>query len=232
MEAVNHPIFFPKPRSRLQRSSRMQQLSAFLPALNLSPSKSKKSKDIPILRKPPPPDQPSSNRPPTRDAPPEPLHSQDANNAMPPPPKKRLQKTDSPNRLKALPNIFSESPARTATTASAVNGARKSSIIAMIPGQMRSTSSPVSSRPTSFHSGEDSDAGAGSKSRRRSFMPGAKLRSRNTSAESNGQEHGTGAWVNAGEHRIDYNLSLLTSGEKVNIRSIFWCITCSNLPGT
>jgi hypothetical protein len=215
MEAVNLN-FFHKPRSRLQRSSRMQQLSAFLPTLRISPDKSKHSKDTPL-----PPlsfDQNASrSRPPTRNAPPAPLPLLQTNNAMLPLPKKRLQKSDSPNRLKSLPNLRSESPARTVTTSTAGNTSRRNSILAMIPGQAVSASSPISSRPNSFHSGEDYDPAAGSKlSKRKSFLPGGRSRSRNTSKDV-AEEYGSGAWVNAGDHKIDYNLALLINGEKVKI---------------
>lgn len=216
MAAVS-PNFFQKPRSRLQRSSRMQQLSSVLPALQISPSKSKLSKDTqrpPLPRKPAPVEHNVlHNRPPTRDAPPAPLPLQNANNEMPPPPKKRLQKSDSPNRLKPLPNPRASSPARTAS-ATTENNPRRNSLLAMVPGtQGRSVSSPVGSRPNS--SGTDgSDPASGSKLRRKSFLHGGKSRSRHTSQEVD--LHNSGAWVNAGDHKIDYNLSLLTSGEKVD----------------
>ena len=228
MEAVN-PNFH-KPRARLQRSSRMQRLSTFLPALSTSPNKSKHSKDTqppPLPRKPAPlpfNQNASTSRPPTRDAPPAPLSLHHTNDAMLPLPQKRLQKSDSPNRLKALPNSRSDSPSRIVTTGSSGNNSRRNSILAMIPGQSRSASSPIGSRPTSFYSGEDNDPASGSKIRRKSFLPGGKSRSRNTSKDT-GEEYGTGAWVNAGDHKIDYNLALLTSGEKVNI----CCVTKYNM---
>jgi len=88
----------------------------------------------------------------------------------------------------------------------------------MIPGtqpQNRAVSSPINSRPGSYHSAEDgSDHATGSKLQRKSFLPGGKSKSRHSSQETN-ETHGTGAWVNAGEHKIDYNMTLLTNGEKV-----------------
>ncbi|TVY38866.1 hypothetical protein LSUB1_G003387 [Lachnellula subtilissima] len=166
----------------------------------------------------------SASRPPSRDAPLAPWQIYQANNDndndndMPPPPaqpQKRLQKSDSPNRLKSLPNVRSGSPSRKLTTPSSGKASRRNSILAMIPGQNRSVSSPVGSRPNSVQSGEDDDLATGSKTQRKSFLlGGSRSRSRNTSKEI-GEELGTGAWVNAGDHKIDYNLALLTGGEKV-----------------
>ncbi|TVY24204.1 hypothetical protein LHYA1_G006953 [Lachnellula hyalina] len=226
-----------KPRARLQkstqRSTRLQRLSTFLPSLSTSPTRSKHSEGtkpspLPAISAPLPIDiYASSSRPPSRDAPLAPWQIFQANNDndndnendkdMPPPPappQKRLQKSDSPNRLKSLPNVRSGSPSRKLTTPSSGKASRRNSILAMIPGQNRSVSSPVGSRPNSVQSGEDDEA-AGFKTQRKSFLlGGSRSRSRNTSKEI-GEEFGTGAWVNAGEHKIDYNLALLTGGEKV-----------------
>ncbi|TVY93847.1 hypothetical protein LAWI1_G000838 [Lachnellula willkommii] len=226
-----------KPRARLQksttqRSTRLQRLSTFLPSLSTSPTRSKHSEDT----KPPPLGSisaplpvdinidihASSSRPPSRNAPLAPWqiyqagNDNDDNSDMPPPPappQKRLQKPDSPNRLRSLPNVRSDSPSRK-LTASPGKTSRRNSILAMIPGQNRSVSSPVTNRPNSAPPGEDGDPAAGLKTRRKSFLLGGRSRSRNTSKDS-GEEFGTGAWVNAGDHKIDYNLALLTSGEKV-----------------
>jgi hypothetical protein len=218
MEVVN-PNLLQTPRSRLQKSSRLQRLSTILPNLNISPEKSKLSKDTlqrpSIPRKEAPIHQNEPPRPPTREAPPAPPQKAESM----PPPTKRLQKAEPPNQLKPLPNPRSGSPARTVTNPEELQPRqRRNSLLAMIPGthpQNRSASSPISSRPGSYHSGEDgSDHATGSKLRRKSFMPGGKSKSRHPSNESN-ETHGTGAWVSAGEHKIDYNMALLTNGDKV-----------------
>jgi hypothetical protein len=217
MEVVS-PNLLQTPRSRLQKSSRLQRLSTFLPNIKVSPEKSKLSKDTlqrpSVPRKDAPINHNEPPRPPTREAPPAPPQKTESM----PPPTKRLQKAEPPNQLKPLPNARSSSPARIVTNPEVQPRSRRNSLLAMIPGthpQNRSASSPISSRPGSYHSGEDgSDHGTGSKLRRKSFLPGGKSKSRNTSNESN-ETHGTGAWVNAGAHKIDYNMALLTNGEKV-----------------
>ncbi|KAB8301311.1 hypothetical protein EYC80_003192 [Monilinia laxa] len=73
----------------------------------------------------------------------------------------------------------------------------------------RSVSSPVSSRPTSYTSDGENSAKA---TRRRSFFP-VKTKSRHSShSDTDGRSP---AWVIAGDQKIDYNISLVTSGEKV-----------------
>lgn len=80
--------------------------------------------------------------------------------------------------------------------------------------QTRVVSTPISSRPTSYHSEGEmcrkrSSTGP---SRRRSWLPGGN-RSRTTSQEV--QNHRNDAWIIAGEEGISYNSSLLTEGERV-----------------
>lgn len=82
----------------------------------------------------------------------------------------------------------------------------------MMASTSRAASSPIGSRPNT--SGEDSDPASGSKLRRKSFLPGSRSRSRGASKE-NSKSHEPTAWINAGEYKIDYNLSFLTNGEKV-----------------
>ncbi|TVY38800.1 hypothetical protein LOCC1_G007617, partial [Lachnellula occidentalis] len=240
METAKPRARLQKSTQTSQRSTRLQRLSTFLPSLTTSPSRSKRAEDtkpppLPSISAPPLPPLPSISaplplpdhqddasaiRPPSRDAPPAPWPlgqaDKDDDNEMPPPPappQKRLQKSDSPSRLRSLPTGRSDSPSRKLTTASTGMASRRNSIMAMIPGQNRSVSSPVTSRPPSVPSDKDDDPAAGLKTRRKSFMLGGR-RSRNTSKDT-AEEFGTGAWVNAGDHKIDYNLSFLTSGEKV-----------------
>lgn len=225
MEAVN-PNLLSKPRPRVSPSPRMRRLSAFLPSLYINQEKSKLSQDTQrpqVPRKPAPIIQNAApNRPPTRDAPSAPL----SNDGTPPPAKKRLQKSDSPNRLKPLPNARSGSPARTEASSATGNRSRTNSLLAIAPSpQGRSVSSPINSRPNSYHSGEDgSDPASGSKLRRKSFMLGGKSRSRHASQEA--EVHGSGAWVSAGTGKIDYQLALLTNGEKV----IPYIISLTSIP--
>jgi hypothetical protein len=77
-------------------------------------------------------------------------------------------------------------------------------------------SSPVSSRPTSYHSEGEGGSNAISKLRRKSWMPGGSggRRSRNASQEHDQQA--PAAWVNAGNQKIDYNVKFLLSGEKAS----------------
>ncbi|KAM3084675.1 hypothetical protein ACMFMG_003136 [Clarireedia jacksonii] len=72
----------------------------------------------------------------------------------------------------------------------------------------RVVSSPASSRPTSYTSDGES---SGKVSKRRSFFP-VKTKSR---ASSDSGKDGSAAWVIAGDQKIDYNISLVTHGEKV-----------------
>ncbi|TVY62284.1 hypothetical protein LSUE1_G008924, partial [Lachnellula suecica] len=214
MEKVN-PNLLQKPRSHVSQSPRMQRLHYFLPSLYIHRENSKLSKDtqLPQLPRKPAPIQKDAapNQPPSRDAPSAPV----SNDGMPPPPKRKLQKSDSPNRLKPLPNPRSGSPARPETSSATETRSRRNSLLPSAPGaQGRSVSSPINSRPTSAYvSGDDgSDPASGSKLRRKSFLFGGK-RSRHASQEIEVQ--GTGAWVSAGSGKIDYQLSLLTNGEKV-----------------
>ncbi|KAJ8071769.1 hypothetical protein OCU04_002084 [Sclerotinia nivalis] len=74
----------------------------------------------------------------------------------------------------------------------------------------RSVSSPISGRPTSYISDGENSAKV---TKRRSFFPG-KTKSRHSSSHS-GTDGRSPAWVIAGDQKIDYNISLVTSGEKV-----------------
>lgn len=74
----------------------------------------------------------------------------------------------------------------------------------------RSVSSPISSRPTSYTSDGENSAKA---TKRRSFFP-VKTKSKHSSSGS-GTDGRSSAWVVAGDQKIDYNISLVTNGEKV-----------------
>jgi hypothetical protein len=201
-------------------SSRLNRLSASLPRLNTS---SKLQKDPPP---PPPPDRPAPQAyetstpenllPPSRAPPPTPQHTKTPSNGSSS--SRQLHNTQTPpDRLPVgtptslTGNLNSLPP----------NRPRGNSLLPPAPssettivGGYRAVSSPMASRPTSYHSeGEMAPT-----TKRKSWMPSVpgmiKPRSRNVSQNLE-LTHDLGAWVNAGEHKIIYNSNLLIQGERV-----------------
>ncbi|KAH6665933.1 hypothetical protein B0J14DRAFT_491414 [Halenospora varia] len=197
-----------------QRPSRLQRLSLFLPNLKTNID----SKKLKAIQPPPPipltqsPDQspPLPPLPPTRAAPSAP---QAARDHTPPPTSRKLRKPESPNRILSLPRALS--PTRSQLNTDGFTP-RSSSLAPPPPevAQGRSVSSPVSSRPVSNYLGGDADLGIHKLEKKRKSWLGGGRKSRNISQENLGQYQAE-AWVNAGSHKIDYNLSLLINGEKV-----------------
>ncbi|KAF4627809.1 hypothetical protein G7Y89_g10342 [Cudoniella acicularis] len=201
-----------------QRASRLQRLSIFLPTLktNIDSKRAKETQPPPLPSDPASPLPDRAAPPPPSRLPPSP--PQFANDPVPPISSKKPQKSESPSRIQPLPRALSRAPARLNTEGYTSN--RSSSLapppIASDVGHNRSVSSPVTSRPVSnYHSseGEADPSGTHKLEKKRKSWLGGGRRSRNASQED--LNYVSDAWVNAGSHKIDYNLSLLINGEKV-----------------
>lgn len=90
---------------------------------------------------------------------------------------------------------------------------RASSWLSPVQGRRRSVSVPRASRPLSTNHAESENEGK--RAKRRSWLPGAKGKSRVVS-----QQHDVGesvrAWVLADSHQIDYSLDAVLDGERVS----------------
>jgi hypothetical protein len=214
-----------------QRPSRLHRLSSFLPTLRTDSKPQKDSLRKPVPRKQVPSQyRQSSANPPTRPPPTAPVPaSQYPVDPLGPPlhPPHRLHKAGP-----ALPLPAQSAGPHTSAHTSAHTPAqeRRRSLAPPVGqsevgqgGQPRVVSSPVSSRPTSYHSEGEGSTNAISKLRRKSWMPGGiggtgGRQSRNT--PQGDEQHTSVAWVNAGSHKIDYNINLLLAGEKVSFLNI------------
>jgi hypothetical protein len=145
--------------------------------------------------------------PPAR-APPAPPQSPRSSSAPRPGlPPSRLHKPESPSR--------SHLPLRPDPDATPQQGRERSHSlappVARNGGHARAVSSPTHSRPTSYHSDQEGSK-AGKLGKRASWL--GLSRSRPTSQELDYAKLPT-AWVEMQGQVMDYNLSLLTRGEKV-----------------
>ncbi|PQE18700.1 choriogenin hminor protein [Rutstroemia sp. NJR-2017a BBW] len=210
------------PKKRSRSVSRLHRISAYLPNIMIqSDSKQSKEKPPPLpqqhnlpVRQPSP--SPSRDAPPVPPLPKTPPPSPPTT-ALPNPPTK-LQKIQPPTNTNSWPLLNSADEPETPINAPAQRRARhgsSSNVNSLAPPSPftpgsghRVVSSPASSRPTSYTSdGENS----GKVSKRRSFFQ-VKTKSR---ASSDSGKDGSAAWVIAGDQKIDYNISLVTNGEKV-----------------
>lgn len=207
---------------RLQwRPSRFQRLSQFFPTLIITTdSKTMQDSQRPqvpqkdkILRKPAPAQYGQSSPAPSR-VPPRALSTVTAQ--IPPPPNsshKLHKKPDSLNLSKPQPRAQSPSPNHAISNYQRPRGNSLAPPRATDIPQGRSVSSPVNSRPNSYHS-EGEEGSSTSRLGRKSWLRG-RSRSRNVSQDLLDNAHPSHAWVNTGSQKIDYNLSLLINGEKV-----------------
>lgn len=185
-----------------EKPSRLHRLSSFLPSIN---TKSKLSKDV--LRKPVRRKQLPSRyeAPPASVAAPS---SEPTNSPIAPPPN-RLQK----------PNVrpLSEDDALRLQAPQAHLQATERVIPVVHKSETshtRASSSPINNNAISYHSEGEGGSNAISKLRRKSWMPGGKVRSKTGSQEQ--RENLYSAWVNIGKHKFDYDINPLLNGEQVS----------------
>jgi hypothetical protein len=215
------------PRTMLQsrRNSRLNRISIFLP--NFMSNRDSKGEQDKLQKKPLPilpiTPQASEHQSPQRSAPEPPTRLPPvvpaaARPQTPPPSSKKLHKAESPSR-KLLIN-----PSSPVASPPHIEGKKLRAASTLGPTAhntdvgRRSVSSPIHTRTGS------SDSEVGKLSKRKSWMPGLGKRSRNASSEDlNG--HRADAWVNAGSHKIDYNLGFLISGEKVDHLDNITCLS-------
>ncbi|KAF7951140.1 uncharacterized protein EAE97_002691 [Botrytis byssoidea] len=215
------------PKKRSRSVSRLHRISAYLPNIFVeTDSKSTKEKVPPIpqnanipIRQPPSPE-PSADIPPVpalpampASAPPAPSTQQTPNKLQKEQPHNNswpLNPSPSPDVTEPPVNQLTERRGRHGSTSNVNSLAPPSPFSAVSGNGNRSVSSPISSRPTSYTSDGENNAKA---SRRRSFFP-VKTKSRHSSSNS-GSDGRSSAWVIAGDQKIDYNISLVTNGEKV-----------------
>jgi len=216
-----------------KRPSRLERLSSYL--LPLKTTDSKIQKDQPqhrVHRKrlPSPYTEAPQQHPfqaPSRPPPVAPGNENLPPAQAPPNPTNRLQKPASPSR-QPQPQPSASSPRSHSPSYTHGDGTRpgertrpRGNSLAPPPALQDnspgSPTTPLSSRPTSYHSEGETD-NATSKLRK-SWMPGGsgggRSRSRNTSQDLS---QTSTAWVNAGAAKIDYSTAYLLSGEKVRFR--------------
>ena len=203
---------------KLTRSNCYARLSLFLhPSPEKSPSPTKSEAKLPKEYSQPPPPVPAKlskhdgRRAPDRAPPPPPpfKHQQPRSSSTPRPEgsSSKIRKPDSPSRLQAKSgNRSPVEPQRRERSSSLAPPMSPNS------GQNRVASSPTASRPTSYHSDQETNS-SGRSNKRRSWL-GGLTRSRNTSDDLDAAHLPT-AWVEVEGQRLDYNLSLLTHGETV-----------------
>lgn len=228
------------PKEAVARvSSRLNRLSASLPRLNTYSNKLHKDKDPPrpatSLLIPQTHEQPSFEAlspppPPSRAAPPAPT----APLAPPVPPAPIPHHTKKPSNGAVTPWHLQTPPPESlgsptsATVDTNLNsfGRVRSRVNSLVPpvvpstettitGNYRAVSSPMTSRPDSYHS-ENEMAPTG---RRRSWMPTIPGKPKSLNVSQDLGTHDLGAWVNAGAQQIIYNSNLLVQGERVRALS-------------
>ncbi|RDW85236.1 hypothetical protein BP6252_02826 [Coleophoma cylindrospora] len=202
-----------------RKSTRLQRLSAYLPNLNTSESKRSQAPPLPARKALPersrrPSESPSPPLPPLPSSAPADLteHASKLHKPMPParsPPQLPADANGSspnsvtPGRLtKVRPQSPNASPRGSPSVRAA--GRRGSLVPPPVFNDMlgsRTVSAPVASEE--------------SKLPRRSWMPGGKSRNTSQNTNTHTQSPTPPAWIIAGEHKIDYGLTLLTHGEKI-----------------
>ena len=217
-EAVPNKRMIQQPRLQRQHS-RFQRLSQFIsPALILATD----SEILQDPQKPPHKDQvlrkpvPSQYRQPSiaplqGSAPADSLTSEQ--NRRPASSHKLHKATDSASYSKPLPRAQSPGPTPTTPDNGRLRGSSLAPPASTDAQENISVSSPVNSRPNSYHSEGEVEGDASSRLRRKSWLRG-KSRSRNVSQDLD-SSHGSTAWVYTKSHKVDYDLSPLVNGEKV-----------------
>ncbi|CAG8970656.1 hypothetical protein HYALB_00003410 [Hymenoscyphus albidus] len=191
-------------RSRSSRLSRT--ISLYIPNFKQTPDSKKPQA---TLKKAPPPN--LDLTPPQRDAPPPSRLPPPAPTSPPLQPisSGRLQKPQSPSqKLVVSTNTIPIPPLHPPSEQRRSRRSSSSLLSAVGPGVQhnRSVSSPLNARPQTSN-------GELTFSKRSSWMNLGR-RSQHSSTEDLNSST-SDAWVNAGSHKIDYNLSLLLNGEKV-----------------
>ncbi|QSZ33620.1 hypothetical protein DSL72_005188 [Monilinia vaccinii-corymbosi] len=215
-----------KPRSR--SITRLRRLSAYLPNIFSEADSKSKQENIPPRpqdakspRRKSPSSESSADIPPVPSIPPMPtrpaptspspqagasnkLHKERSHSNLSP-----INPTSSPEGSELSVNQPPTRRGRRGST-SRVNSLAPPSSLSVVSGHgNRSVSSPIPARPTSSTSDGENGAKA---TRRRSFFP-VKTKSRDSSHSDTGER--SSAWIIAGDQNIDYNISLITNGEKV-----------------
>ncbi|TAQ83268.1 hypothetical protein B7494_g8410 [Chlorociboria aeruginascens] len=209
------------------RPSLLRRLSTILPFFTLNDSKYLEDSQLPVTRKPAPLSyHRSAGEPPRESLPPTPISGHRSSSLPQPPPlPHRLQKPGSPNILKDLQHQFEDNiVAAVQSTPNLHHAHFRADTLAPpdIPTNLpkgRVVSSPISRPSSAYNSeGDHNSPDGNSRLRRKSWLPGSGNRSRSRSRHPSQETTDTGrsgAWINAGSDRIDYNLSLLIRGEKV-----------------
>lgn len=215
-------------KKRSRSVSRLHRISAYLPNIFVeTDSKSTQEKLPPLpqnanlaIRQPSTPE-PSADTLPVPAIPPMPTSAPPA--PPPQPTSNKLQKEQSPPHntwpLNGSPSPDASEPptnplpqrrGRHGSTSNVHSLAPPSPFSAAGGNGNRAVSSPITSRPTSYTSDGENSVKA---SKRRSFFP-SKTRSRHSSPNP-GADGRSSAWLVAGDQKIDYNISLVTNGDKV-----------------